>query len=145
MAPAVSSIADVNVYVAAFRADHPHHQRCAAWLEQQGQSPKPFGVGTVVLSGAMRVLTNPRIYVDPASTAEAMDFCQAVVNHRNAILVHPGPGHWGIFAGLVRSIGARHALIPDAWFAALAIEASCPWVSLDRDFARFPGLEWQQP
>ena len=30
-----------------------------------------------------------------------------------------------------------------AWFAALAIEHGCEWVTLDRDFERFPGLRWR--
>jgi hypothetical protein len=35
--------------------------------------------------------------------------------------------------------------VTDAWFAALAIESGCDWITLDRDFARFPGLNWRQP
>ncbi len=30
----------------------------------------------------------------------------------------------------------------DAWFAALAIESGCEWVTFDRDFSRFPGLKY---
>jgi len=36
-------------------------------------------------------------------------------------------------------------MISDAWFAALAIENACEWITLDRDFARFPGLSWSMP
>ena len=40
-------------------------------------------------------------------------------------------------------MGALHfALELTAWYAALAIEHDCTWVTLDRDFARFPGLDW---
>jgi predicted nucleic acid-binding protein len=36
----------------------------------------------------------------------------------------------------------RGNLVPDAWFAALAIESGCgcEWVTLDRDYIRFAGL-----
>jgi len=27
--------------------------------------------------------------------------------------------------------------VPDAWFAALAIEGGCEWITTDRDYARF--------
>jgi predicted nucleic acid-binding protein len=33
----------------------------------------------------------------------------------------------------------------DAWYAALAIAWGCEWITLDRDYARFPGLRWQVP
>ena len=33
----------------------------------------------------------------------------------------------------------------DAWFAALATEWGCEWITFDRDHARFPGLKWQLP
>jgi predicted nucleic acid-binding protein len=35
--------------------------------------------------------------------------------------------------------------VDDARFAALAIEAGCEWITLDRDYARFPGLRWRVP
>jgi predicted nucleic acid-binding protein len=34
-------------------------------------------------------------------------------------------------------------LIQDAWFAALAIESGCEWITADRDYARFDGLRWR--
>jgi predicted nucleic acid-binding protein len=38
-------------------------------------------------------------------------------------------------------LGARGDLIPDAYLAALAIESGAEWVTTDRDYARFPGLQ----
>jgi len=39
----------------------------------------------------------------------------------------------------------RADLIPDAHLAAIAIENGFVLCSSDRDFARFPGLRWQNP
>jgi len=36
-------------------------------------------------------------------------------------------------------------LVADAYFAALAIEHGCEWISTDHNFARFPGLKWSHP
>ncbi len=36
-------------------------------------------------------------------------------------------------------------LVPDAHLAALAIEHGLVLASTDGDFARFPGLRWQNP
>ena len=33
----------------------------------------------------------------------------------------------------------RGKLLQDAWFAALAIDHDCEWITHDRDYARFPG------
>jgi hypothetical protein len=46
---------------------------------------------------------------------------------------------------LCRKSGARGNLIPDAWFAALAIEHGCTWVSTDGDYTRFPELRVMNP
>ena len=35
-------------------------------------------------------------------------------------------------------------LVPDAWFAAMAVESGCEWITTDRDYARFKGLRWRQ-
>jgi hypothetical protein len=39
----------------------------------------------------------------------------------------------------------RGPRVTDAWYAALAIEWGCEWITLDRDYARFPGLRWRVP
>jgi predicted nucleic acid-binding protein len=43
------------------------------------------------------------------------------------------------------ALGYFQARVTDAWYAALAIEWGCEWVTLDRDYARFPGLRWRVP
>jgi predicted nucleic acid-binding protein len=61
------------------------------------------------------------------------------------VAVQPGPRHWTIFDDLCRKSKAAGNLVPDAWFAALAIESGCEWITNDRDYARFPGLRWREP
>jgi predicted nucleic acid-binding protein len=41
--------------------------------------------------------------------------------------------------------GTRGPRVSDAWFAALAIEHGCTWITFDRDYARFDGLQWREP
>jgi predicted nucleic acid-binding protein len=61
------------------------------------------------------------------------------------VVIQPGERHWQIFNRLCIEADARGNLVPDAWFAALAIESGCEWITLDHDFARFPGLKWRVP
>ena len=53
--------------------------------------------------------------------------------------------HWEIFTRLCSVAGAKGNLVPDAYFAALAIESGSEWITTDRDYSRFPHLSWRHP
>jgi predicted nucleic acid-binding protein len=57
----------------------------------------------------------------------------------------PGARHWQIFTDLCQSLSAIGNLIPDVWFAALAIESDCEWITTDTDYKKFPGLRSRHP
>lgn len=82
-----------------------------------------------------------------ARTAQSnvLRFCQALLEHRLANIVVPGERHGPIFSGLCQQPDVSGNLVQDAWFAALAIESGCEWVTADRDYARFAGLPWRVP
>lgn len=136
---------DVNVVVYAYREEAPEHAAYARWLGQAIQSDEPCGVSDVVLSGVVRIVTNPRIFRTAAPTERALGFADALRGGPNVIRVEPGPRHWPIFKRLCTEAGAKGDLIPDAWLAALAIESGSELITADRGFARFPGLRWRHP
>lgn len=76
---------------------------------------------------------------------EAFEFCENLRGQPHCESVNPGERHWDIFKRLCIETETRGARVSDAWFAALAIEWGCDWITLDRDYARFPGLKWQVP
>jgi ABC-type lipoprotein export system ATPase subunit len=41
--------------------------------------------------------------------------------------------------------GSGKSSLALAWYAALAIESGCEWITLDRNYARFPRLRWRAP
>jgi toxin-antitoxin system PIN domain toxin len=138
-------LADVNVLVNAFRVDAPDHRRCRTWLEGIVAGESRYGMSPQVLGGFLRVVTHPKVFAKPSRIAEALPFAEALLADPNCVSVYPGESHWRIFTRLCREADARGNLVPDAWFAALAIEAGCDWITLDRDYARFPGLKWRAP
>lgn len=138
-------LADVNVHLSAYRPDSPVHDRCRNWLNAVIAADYPFGVSPLVLSAVVRIATNRRAFDPPSITSDAIDYCEELLAQPNCIVIQPRERHWSIFAGLCRTADVRAGLIPDAWFAALAIEHGCEWISLDRDFRRFPGLRWRNP
>jgi toxin-antitoxin system PIN domain toxin len=93
----------------------------------------------------VRIVTNPRAFRQPSALDEALAFAAALLDRSDCLVVGPGARHWEIFARLCRESGARGPLVPDAYFAALAIESGCEWITTDRDFARFKGLRWRHP
>jgi uncharacterized protein len=136
---------DVNVLIYAFRQDVPQHTVCRQWLTHVVESDARFGLSPVVLSAVVRVTTNPRAYRTPSTIEEAFGFCEDLFDQPHCQIVEPGERHWSIFKQLCIETETRGSRVTDAWFAALAIEWGCEWITLDRDFARFPGLKWQVP
>jgi toxin-antitoxin system PIN domain toxin len=136
---------DVNILVHAFRSDSSDHDLCYKWLDEVVNGNSRYGLSSQVLSGVIRVTTHPRIFLQPSSLAEVIEFCEAVMGQPHCVMVEPGTQHWSIFVRFCKEADARGNLVPDAWYAALAIESGCEWVTLDRDYARFAGLRWRLP
>lgn len=136
---------DVNVLIYAFRTDVPEHSMCRRWLDSVVSGDALFGLSPLALSAVVRITTNRRAFGTPSPTEDAFGFCEDLLGQPHCQIVEPGERHWGIFKRLcveTRTVGRR---VTDAWYAALAIESGCDWITCDHDFARFPGLKWQMP
>jgi toxin-antitoxin system PIN domain toxin len=136
---------DVNVLIYAFRADSTRHRLCKRWLDGIVLGNAQFGLSPLALSAVARIATNPRIFKQPSSIAEVFAFCDNLLGQSHCEAVRPGPRHWSIFTRICVQVGISGPRITDAWFAALAIEHGCVWVTYDRDYARFPELDWREP
>jgi toxin-antitoxin system PIN domain toxin len=136
---------DVNVLIYAFRRDVPQHDVCNSWLTRIVATEARFGMSPLALGALVRITTNPRSYREPSTLAEAFTFCDYITGQRNCQLAEPGEQHWDIFKRLCIETDTRGPRVTDAWYAALAIEWGCEWVTVDRDYARFPGLKWSVP
>ncbi len=136
---------DANVLIYAFREDSTQHRICKTWLDAVVLGNSQFGVSPVALSAVVRITTNPKIHPQPSAIERAFAFCDNLRSQPHCEIVGPGPRHWDIFRHLCISTNTRGPKITDAWFAALAIEHGCTWITYDRDYARFPGLKWEEP
>jgi toxin-antitoxin system PIN domain toxin len=136
---------DVNVLIYAFRPDSTHHEVCRAWLERVLRSNSRFGIAPLTLAAVIRITTNRRPFEEPSSVEQACRFCDYILDQPHCQLIEPRERHWGIFTSLIIETETRGRRVTDAWYAALAIEWGCEWITLDRDFARFPGLRWSLP
>lgn len=136
---------DVNVLIYAFRTDVPQYAICNPWLNNVVAGDARFGISPLALGAVIRITTDRRIYRSPSGLHEAFAFSDYILGQRNCQIVEPGERHWDIFKRLCVETDTRGARVTDAWYAALAIEWGCEWITLDRDYARFPGLKWQVP
>jgi toxin-antitoxin system PIN domain toxin len=136
---------DVNILVYAFRSDTSDHKLCLDWLNAVVNGDARYGISPQVLSSVVRITTHPKVFVQPSALNEVFQFCNILLDQPHCVIIQPGPRHWQIFTRLCAEADARGNLVTDAWFAALAIESGCEWITLDRDYARFMGLRWRPP
>ncbi len=136
---------DINVLVAALRTDHVHHGVARPWLMDLIASEQPFAIPTISALGCARVAANPKAFDQPTPVGQGLAFIAALREQRGHVRVEPGSRHWSILTRLCDELGVGPRLLSDAHLAALAVEHHGTLVSLDRDFARFTGLQWEMP
>lgn len=136
---------DINILVNAHRPEMTDHKLCSEWLKKTLLNSEGIGLAHPIAVGFIRIVTNPRVFINPSSLEEAFGFIDKIQSVANYAFIEPGPNHWKIFENLCKKVNARGNLIPDIYYAALAIENDAMWVTLDRDFAHFPGLKWKRP
>ncbi len=123
----------------------PEHAACRPWLVGITSGDARFGISPLVLSAVVRITTDSRIFRTASTPDEAFRFCNYLLDQPHCEIVEPGERHWGIFQRLCLATGTVGRRVTDAWYAALAIEWGCDWITFDRDFSRFPGLMWRTP
>lgn len=138
-------LCDVNVLVYAFQTDLDRHDDYRKWLEDVVTADSAFGLSELVLSSFLRIVTHPRIFSPPTPLTAGLEFVTALREQPNAVIISPGERHWQIFTHLCENVEAKGNLIQDAYLAALAIESGSEWITTDRDYTRFPGLNMRHP
>lgn len=137
-------VVDTNLLVYALDEEAPRHEAARIWLEDRLNGPAGVGLPWQVLSGFVRIVSNPRIFPKPMSIGRAWTEVQAWLALSSTFTPEPTRRHTEILAGLMPSV-TRAELVPDAHLAALAIEYGLVLCSTDADFDRFPGLAWENP
>lgn len=138
-------LVDVNLLVYAHVAAFPTHHRAQSWLDGHLNGTAPVGLPWSSLLGFVRLVSNPRIFEQPETVDEAWQQIEEWLDCPSVWMPQPGDRHRDILRPLLLNQGMRANLVPDAHLAALAIEHGLILCSTDGDFARFPGLRWENP
>jgi toxin-antitoxin system PIN domain toxin len=129
---------DVNVLLAAFRSDHPHHATARTWLEQavlDAGRGTPLKLQPMVIASFLRFATHPRIFVHPAPMSEALRFVGALLAASG--VEQPDLGaEWPVLRKLCIDKRLAANDVPDARLAAAAIYQGEHVVSFDADLKR---------
>jgi toxin-antitoxin system PIN domain toxin len=138
-------LVDANILLYAEDSLSPRHRQARSWWDAQLSGSDAVCLSWVVVSAYIRIGTNPRVFQQPLSLAQAQARVQSWLDQPCTRLVQPTQRHWVVFQQMLTDGQARGNLVTDAHLAALAIEHGCVLCSTDADFARFPTLKWQNP
>jgi uncharacterized protein len=136
---------DLNLLLYAVNSDSVLHRQAKTWLEEVLSGEEPIAIPWVVLLGFLRIATNPHIFPTPLEVTNALGIVDGLLSQPNVQLLSPKMRHWAILRSLLIETGTAGNLTTDAHLAALAIENGAELCSTDRDFSRFPRLNWTNP
>ena len=138
-------LVDANLLVLAANRSAPEHDAAREWLDKQLSGSRRVGLPWQSLLAFVRLVTNPAILRQPVTVAEAWHQVEDWLSSDPVWVPVPSDGHAAILGELLRSRHITSRLVPDAHLAALAIEHGLTLCSTDGDFAKFPGLRWENP
>jgi hypothetical protein len=135
---------DANLLVYAKIEEMEEHEAALAWLQARLSDVYGVGLPWTSLLAFVRVVSNPRVFERPLTVRAAWAQVAEWLDRPNTFVPEPTERHPEILGSLLRE-ATTPALVPDAHLAALAIEYGLTLQTSDRDFARFPGLKWENP
>jgi toxin-antitoxin system PIN domain toxin len=137
---------DTNILLQARREELEHHAAARAMLQRLAEGEEPWAIPWPCVYEFLRVVTHSRVFDPPTSLDAALEDLESLLESPTLVLLGEGPRHHAHMVRIVRNGRATGNLAHDAHIAALAIEHGVQelW-TLDRDFARFPGLPVRDP
>ena len=136
---------DVNLLLYVHNRSAQQHEAAVRWLTAVLAGPEPVALTWTTILGFLRMSTNPKVYPNPMTVGEAIAAVNEWLSHPAVALLHMGERHWDILTRLMVNGNVSGSGVTDAHLAALAIEHGATLCTTDCDFARFPGLRWQNP
>jgi toxin-antitoxin system PIN domain toxin len=128
------------------RADPPHHRAAATLLHGLAEGDAPWALPWPCVYEFLRVVTHPRVFTPPTDLRIALEDLESLFASPSLHLLGEGPAHRAHMLRLVDAGCAAGNLAHDAHIAALCVEHGVSeLLTMDHDFARFPGLRFRDP
>ena len=140
-------VVDTNIFVYAADLDSPFHVICRAKVEEWRKRTSPWYVTWGIMYEFLRVITHPRIFRQPWTSAKAWAFVEAILASPSFGLLVPTEKHAEVAADVIsKSVFLRGNLLFDAQTAVLMREHGIGRIyTRDTDFHRFSFIETIDP
>lgn len=138
-------VPDINLLLYAYDSDSPFHAKASAWWRKCLSGTEPVGLPPVVAFGFARIGTNPRVFRNPMTPAEAARHVRSWVAQPVVQILETRVDHVEAVLKLLEALGTAGNLVTDAQLAAFTIEFGAVLHTADADFLRFSGLRWFNP
>ena len=137
---------DTNVLVAARREGLAHHAQARRLLARLASGQDPWALPWPCVYEFLRVVTHRRVFRPLTPLARAVEDVVHLLAAPSLVMLGEGTAHAAHLERQVLAGEATGNLACDAHIAALCIEHGVTelW-TLDRGFARFPGLKIANP
>ena len=136
---------DANLLVYAHVTSFDQHQAALQWLEDQLTTLPRVGLPWPSLLAFVRLVTNPRVFSEPESVADAWVQVEAWLDAEPVWTPTPTDQHRQLLGECLQVSALRANDVPDAHLAALTVEHGLRLATTDSGFARFDRLEWFNP
>lgn len=133
---------DTNVLVYAHSEHLPQHERALERLFHLAEGQVPWGIPVFCLGEFVRFVTHSRIFDPPSTLDQALSALESLLLSPTLRVLNPGPRYPALLGETVRAADARGNIAFDAQIVAVCREqGASTLLTLDRDFARFPGIQ----
>lgn len=136
---------DLNLLLYAYNPHMPQHDAARQWWEGAMNDEELIGLPFEVAFGFIRIATNPRLGAARVALEDARSLVESWLDLPQLRTLTPTALHFSRAMDLMKAAMAAGPLLSDAILAAYAIEHRATLFTNDGDFARFPGLKWENP
>ena len=138
-------VPDINLLLYAYDESSPFHVPAKAWMERVMTGPAPLILLPGVVFGFVRIATNPRVFREPMTVAEAAGHVRSWLARRHVQLHDMIADDVEIALALLEAAGTAGNLTTDAQIAAVALRLEADVHTSDLDFGRFRKVRFTNP
>ena len=138
-----SILADVNIWLATIVDAHPHHQAARRWWSDELlPSGGKVSFCRITQLGLLRLLTNATVMgQERQSVPEAWATCRQLIAEPPVVYLDEPPGLEAAMHEFCRGRRSSKNFWTDTYLAAFARASAVPFVTFDRGFRKFSGLD----
>jgi uncharacterized protein len=100
----MAGVIDTNILLYAANRDAREHSSAVAFLRSTAESGAQWFLTEGIIYEFLRVATHPRVFAQPLSWQEALDFIVRIVEHPAFLLLTAQGRHWSLLGDLLAEL-----------------------------------------